>query len=137
MDAERHTKRMASAAGRFKLWVRSVKRDAHALYLAARDPRVPWYAKALAALVAAYALSPIDLIPDFIPVLGLLDDALLLPLGIWAAVKLIPQDVMAEHRRAAEQAAMKPVSSAAALAIVVLWAISLPVALWIGYRLVH
>jgi uncharacterized membrane protein YkvA (DUF1232 family) len=128
---------MARAAGRFKLWARSVKRDAHALYLAARDPRVPWHAKALAALVAAYALSPIDLIPDFIPVLGLLDDALLLPLGIWAAVKLIPPDVMAEHRRAAEQAATKPVSSAAALAIVVLWAISLGIAVWIAYSLVR
>jgi uncharacterized membrane protein YkvA (DUF1232 family) len=137
MNGERHTKGMVNAAGRFKRWVRSVKRDAHALYLAARDPRVPWHAKTLAAVVAAYALSPLDLIPDFIPVLGLLDDALLLPLGIWAAVQLIPRDVMAEHRRAAEQATTEPVSSAAALAIVVLWAISLGIAVWIGYRLVR
>jgi uncharacterized membrane protein YkvA (DUF1232 family) len=137
MNGERRTNGTARAAGQFKLWARSVKRDAHALYLAARDPRVPWYAKALAALVAAYALSPIDLIPDFIPVLGLLDDALLLPLGIWAAVKLIPPDVMAEHRRAADEAATKPVSSAAALAIVVLWAISVGIAVWVAYLLVR
>ena len=73
----------------------------HALYLASRDPRVPWYAKALAVCIAAYALSPIDLIPDFIPVLGYLDDAILLPLGILLVVRMIPPDVMAEHRAAA------------------------------------
>jgi uncharacterized membrane protein YkvA (DUF1232 family) len=71
---------------KLKDWARSIKRDAHALYLAARDPRVPWYAKALALCVAGYALSPIDLIPDFIPVLGYLDDLILVPLGIWAVV---------------------------------------------------
>ena len=65
-------------------WARVVKRDAHAIYLAARDPRVPWYAKALALCVAGYALSPIDLIPDFVPVLGYLDDVIIVPLGILA-----------------------------------------------------
>ncbi len=83
---------------RAKSWSRSIKRDVVALWLAARDPRVPWYAKAVAAMVAAYALSPIDLIPDFIPVLGYLDDLLIVPLGIMAAVKLIPPDVMNNTR---------------------------------------
>lgn len=80
-------------------WARTIKRDVHALYLAARDPRTPWYAKVLAVCVAGYALSPIDLIPDFIPVVGYLDDAILVPLGILAVVKMIPPEVMAEHRR--------------------------------------
>jgi uncharacterized membrane protein YkvA (DUF1232 family) len=74
------------------------KRDAHALYLCARDPRVPWYAKGLAAAVAAYAASPIDLIPDFIPVVGYLDDLIIVPLGIVLVVKMIPPGIMAEHR---------------------------------------
>jgi uncharacterized membrane protein YkvA (DUF1232 family) len=88
-------------AGRLKEWARVIKRDVHALYLASRDPRVPWYAKALAVAVAAYALSPIDLIPDFIPVLGYLDDLILLPLGILLVVWLIPPEIMAEHRELA------------------------------------
>ena len=81
-----------------KQWARIVKRDAHAIYLASRDPRVPWYAKVLALCVAGYALSPIDLIPDFVPVLGYLDDVIIVPLGILAVVKLIPPEIMAEHR---------------------------------------
>jgi len=85
-------------ASKLKDWSRTIKRDAHAVYLAARDPRVPWYAKALALCVAGYALSPIDLIPDFIPVLGYLDDVILVPFGIWAVVKLIPAEIMTEHR---------------------------------------
>src|SRR6188508_624785 len=96
--------------GRLKGWARSVRRDAHAVYLAARDPRTPWYAKALAVCVAGYALSPIDLIPDFIPVLGYLDDAIIVPLGILAVVKLIPADVMADNRAAAAVAAERPAS---------------------------
>ena len=88
-------------------WARRLKRDVHALWLAGRDPRTPWYAKALAVAVAAYALSPLDLIPDFIPVLGWLDDLIIVPLGIVLAVRLIPADVMEEHRRAAERAASK------------------------------
>src|SRR4051812_9464505 len=94
-------------------WARSVKRDLHAVYLAARDPRTPWYAKALALCVAGYALSPIDLIPDFIPVLGYLDDAVIVPLGILAVVKLIPSDVMADSRAAAAARAERPVSRTA------------------------
>lgn len=90
-------------------WARAAKRDVLALWLARRDPRVPWPAKLLAALVAAYALSPIDLIPDFIPVLGQLDDLILIPLGIVLAVRLIPDDVLEELRgRAATSVRPRP-----------------------------
>ena len=82
-------------------WARTLRRDVLALYLAAHDPRVPWYAKAVAACVAVYALSPIDLIPDFIPILGYLDDLVLVPLGIWLAIRLIPPSLLEEHRHAA------------------------------------
>ena len=92
-----------------KRWASAIKRDVVALWLAARDPRVPWLAKAVAAAVAAYALSPIDLIPDFIPVLGYLDDAVLVPLGILLAVRLIPAPVMADLRAKAS-AQDRPVS---------------------------
>lgn len=109
---------------RIKSWARTVKRDVQALYLAARDSRTPWYAKAVALGIAAYALSPIDLIPDFIPVLGYLDDAILLPLAIMLAVRLVPPDVMAEHRAAAAAAQARPVSRAGAAAVVALWLLS-------------
>src|SRR4051812_20629237 len=82
-------------------WGRRVKRDAFALWLAARDPRVPWYAKLLAGAVAAYALSPIDLIPDFVPILGYVDDLIIVPAGIVLATRLIPDALMAEFRAAA------------------------------------
>src|SRR3982074_3086763 len=91
-----------------KQWARALKRDVTMLYLAARHPRVPWYAKALAGFVAAYALSPIDLIPDFIPVLGYLDDLIIVPLGIWLVIALIPEDVMREYRAMASAAAQRP-----------------------------
>ena len=84
---------------RIKAWARNLKRDSHAIYLASRDPRVPWYAKALAIGVAAYALSPIDLIPDFIPVIGYLDDLVIVPLGLWLAYRLIPDHIIADARR--------------------------------------
>ena len=84
-----------------RAWAGALRRDVVALYLAARDPRVPWYAKAVALAVAAYAASPIDLIPDFIPVLGFLDELVVLPLGIMLAVRLIPAGIMDEHRAAA------------------------------------
>jgi uncharacterized membrane protein YkvA (DUF1232 family) len=84
-------------AGKLKDWARAIKRDVYAVYLAARDPRVPWYVKALALCVAGYALSPIDLIPDFIPVIGYLDDLVIVPLGIVAVVKLIPPEIMVEQ----------------------------------------
>ena len=104
-----------------KAWATGVKRDVVALHLAARDPRVPWCAKAVALAVAAYAVSPIDLIPDFIPVLGYLDELVILPLGIMLAVRLVPPEVMAEHRAAASSVARRPASHVAAAAIVGVW----------------
>lgn len=106
---------------RLKQWARAIKRDTHALYLAARDPRVPWYAKVLALAVAAYALSPIDLIPDFIPVLGYLDDLIIVPLGIVAAIRLIPPGIIAEHRAVAAAAQERPTSRTAAATIIAIW----------------
>jgi uncharacterized membrane protein YkvA (DUF1232 family) len=108
-------------AGRLTAWARTLKRDVHAVYLAARDPRTPWYAKALALAVAGYALSPIDLIPDFIPVVGYLDDLILVPAGLWLVIRLIPADVLAEHRALADAASSRPVSRTAAAAIVAIW----------------
>ncbi len=106
---------------RMKAWAKALKRDVVALWRAARDPRVPWMAKAVAGLVAAYALSPIDLIPDFVPVLGYLDDLLIVPAGIWLAVRLVPADILEEHRRAAAEAGGRPVSRAGMVAILVIW----------------
>jgi uncharacterized membrane protein YkvA (DUF1232 family) len=121
-------------ADRLKDWARIIKRDAHAIYLAARDRRTPWYAKALALCVAGYALSPIDLIPDFIPVLGYLDDVILVPLGVLAVLKLIPPEIMAEHRRTAALAAEKPISRTAAIVIALIWAASIALTGWLSYR---
>jgi len=89
--------------------------------LAAHDPRTPWFAKTLALFVAAYAVSPIDLIPDFIPVLGYLDDLVIVPLGILMVVWLIPAEVMKEHREAADIATERPVSRLAAGVIICIW----------------
>ena len=119
---------------RLKRWARSIKRDVHALYLASRDPRVPWYVKALAMAVAAYALSPIDLIPDFIPVIGYVDDLVIVPLGIMAVVRMIPADVMAEHRAAAALAASRPTSRAGLIFIVALWILLAGLAGWLVYH---
>jgi len=117
---------------RLKEWARGMKRDILALYLAARDPRVPWYAKVMAALVAAYAFSPIDIIPDFIPVLGYLDDLVLLPLGIVIVIRLIPDDVMDDLRRQAlERAHSRPRSLAGAMVVVLLWAAAAALTIWV------
>lgn len=116
-----------------KQWARSIKRDVHAVYLASRDSRVPWYAKALAIAVAAYALSPIDLIPDFIPVIGYLDDLVIVPLGIMAVVRMIPAEVMAEHRAAAALAATRPTSRAGLIFIVAIWILLATLAAWLVY----
>ncbi len=118
-----------------KTWARALRRDAHAIFLASRDPRVPWAVKLLALAVAGYALSPIDLIPDFIPVLGYLDDLIIVPLGIRLVIALIPEDVMDEYRAAASVAAQRPVSKAAAMVIVALWISGAAVLGWIA--LVH
>lgn len=100
---------------------RRLRIDAHAAWLAARDPRTPWHARALGLLVTAYALSPIDLIPDFIPVLGLLDDAVLIPLGLWLFVKLVRAELFEEHRAAAASAAERPVSRAGIALVLAAW----------------
>jgi len=120
-------------ANRLATWAQAIKRDVHALYLAGRDPRVRWYAKALAVVVAAYAFSPIDLIPDFIPVLGYLDDLILLPLGILLVVRLIPPEILAEHR-AASSSSPRRVSRLAAVVIVCLWAALAALVAWLVYR---
>ncbi|WP_431268564.1 YkvA family protein [Dankookia sp. P2] len=106
---------------RLKDWARAIRRDVHALWLAARDPRTPWAARLLALLIAAYALSPIDLIPDFIPVLGLLDEAILLPLAILLAIRLIPAPLLAEFRATAAAAEARPGSRAGAAFVVLVW----------------
>lgn len=113
---------------RLRRWAKVLKRDVLALWLALRDPRTPLAAKLVAAVVVAYALSPIDLVPDVIPVLGLLDDALLLPLGILLAVRLIPPPLMADLRRRAE-GLPRPRSWAGAALVVALWLV-LATALW-------
>lgn len=114
----------------FRSWAKSIKRDVVALWLAARDPRVPWYAKVVAAAVAAYALSPVDLIPDFIPVLGYLDDLLIVPLGIVAAVKLIPVPVMADLRMKSLHYE-RPKSTAGLIAIFLIWAAGIALTAWL------
>jgi len=112
--------------------VRNLKRDVVAIALAVRDPRVPWYAKVVGVCVVAYALSPIDLIPDFVPVLGYLDDLVLVPLGLLLVLRLIPADVMAEHRVAASAIAERPVSRAGAAAVIVVWlAAAFLLAIWL------
>ncbi len=100
---------------------RQLKMEVYAVYLAYRDPRVPWYAKLVAACVVGYAFSPIDLIPDPIPVLGYLDDLVIVPLGIALALRLIPPDVMAECREKAQAAQDKPTNWVAAGVIIAIW----------------
>ena len=114
---------------RWKQRASQLKQEVHALALACKDPRVPWYAKLLAVCIVAYALSPIDLIPDFIPVLGYLDDLILIPLGIYLLLKLIPPEVLAESRSRAKAAAdlKSPTRWLAAGVIIAIWII---VALW-------
>ena len=109
---------------------RNLKRQTLAAYLACRDPRTPWYAKFLGLLVAGYAFSPIDLIPDFIPVLGYLDDLILIPLGIALVIQMIPREVMTECREKAEAGLGrdKPKNWPAAMVIVVIWILAL---LWL------
>lgn len=118
-----------------KTWAGGMKRDVYALYIAARDPRTPWSAKLIAFIVAAYALSPIDLIPDFVPVVGYLDDLLLVPLGIMLAVRLIPPPLMAEYREAARHIGARPVSLSAAVVVGTIWvAVILTGSIWVSRR---
>ena len=116
-----------------KVWANRIKRDGVTLWFAGKHPGTPWFAKALGLFVVAYALSPIDLIPDFIPVLGYVDDILLLPALIWLTVKLLPELVLAECRVQADawmtEKGSKPSSRAGAIMIIVLW-IALGIAAW-------
>ncbi len=116
---------MMQAFGSWKRRAQQLKRETYAVYLALKDPRVPWYARLVAGLVVAYAFSPIDLIPDFIPVLGYLDDLVLLPLGIALTIKLLPPDVLAECRAQAAEALAdgRPTNWAAALVIIAIWVV--------------
>ena len=108
---------------RWKQWARQLKTEVYAIYVAYRDPRVPWYARVFAVCVAAYAFSPIDLIPDPIPLIGYLDDLILIPLGIQLALRMIPAEVMAESREKAREIMRqgKPVNRVAAVVIVAIW----------------
>jgi uncharacterized membrane protein YkvA (DUF1232 family) len=115
---------------RLRHWAQALKKDVIALSIAGRDARVPWYAKAAALAIAAYALSPIDLIPDFIPVLGYLDEVIILPVLLFLVVKMIPAPLMAEFREEAQRRAERPTSRAGALAIITLWITAFGLTLW-------
>ena len=124
-------------ADKIRRWAKRLKRDGLTLWFAGKHRATPWYAKALGVFVVAYALSPIDLIPDFIPVLGYLDEVLLLPGLIWLAIKLLPPQVLAECREAADDwmktQGRKPSSSIGAVAILLLWAaVGLLLWNWLG-----
>jgi len=106
---------------RLKRWAGRLKVETYALYLAYRDPRVPWYARVFAALVVGYAFSPIDLIPDPIPVIGYLDDLILVPLGIALAIRMVPAEILAECRERAREFSKKPVNRVAAVVVVAVW----------------
>ena len=123
-----------SISDNLKSWARRIKRDGVALWFAGKNPRTPWYAKALGVFVVAYALSPIDLIPDFIPVLGYVDDVMLLPALIWLTIRLLPPEVLAECRSQAEEwmqtKGSKPSSRAGALLVVAVW-LAMGVVAWV------
>lgn len=114
--------------GRLRRWAKRLERDALTVWLAARDPAVPVLAKIVAALTAAYAFSPIDFIPDFIPVLGLVDDLLIVPAGVWLVLRLVPAPVIARLREKAEGLGKKPVSKAGLAIILSVWGLLLVIA---------
>lgn len=113
-----------------KAKAKALKKEILALHMAATHPKTPWYAKALVICVVGYAVSPIDLIPDFIPVLGLLDDLFLLPIGIAAVLKMIPADVMAECRQKCEETDRKPEGKTAMFVIIAIWVALLALVAW-------
>ena len=116
---------------------RRLKTETYALIIAYRDPRTPWVAKAWTSLVVAYTFSPIDLIPDFVPVLGYLDDVILVPLGIVVALRLIPAEVLADARAAAHQqveAGEQPFGKAGAILVVAIWLLALALVIWVIVR---
>lgn len=111
--------------------IHRIRVDVHAAWLSARDPRTPWYARAFGLALAAYALSPIDLIPDFIPVLGLLDEAIILPAGLWLFTRMLPPGLFAEHRAEAAAAAEHPRSAYGAIIVVLLWVLAALLIAWL------
>ena len=121
---------------RLKTWARALKRDVMTLWFVLKHPDTPWYARALAAVITAYALSPIDLIPDFIPVLGYLDDLIIVPAGVWLLLRIIPDQVLADSRAQSEQwfqePKKKPRSLAGLVIVLALWG----VAAWAAYRVI-
>ena len=125
-----------SVIEKWKQRVRHLKTETYAIYLAYKDSRVPWYAKILIAFVVAHTFSPIDLIPDFIPVLGYLDDLIIAPLGIALAIRMIPEDVMAECREAAQGAIGqdRPTSWTGAVVIIAIWLLIAALAVVILFR---
>lgn len=131
-----------TSSSALRQWARRLKRETFALCLASKDPRVPWYARLLVACVVGYAFSPIDLIPDAIPILGYLDDLILVPLGVALALRLIPPAVLDECRAQAQELIDRgrPVSRAAAAVIVAIWLLTAALVLvaaarWLGLRL--
>ena len=125
-------------------WAKELKQQTLVVYFAARDPRTSWPVRLLALLVAAYALSPIDLIPDFIPVLGYLDDLIIVPLGLVLVLRLVPHPVMLAAREKAAAAVDRPVSRAMATVIVAIWVVAMGgMGLWlwqsglVGWALAH
>lgn len=123
----------------WKSRARQLKRETYALYLAYRDPRTPWYARLFAALVVGYAFSPIDLIPDFIPLLGYLDDLVIVPLGVLLALRMIPPAVWAESRERAREAMAEggPVSRWAAVVVVLIWLLIAAVGILVMVRVLR
>jgi uncharacterized membrane protein YkvA (DUF1232 family) len=120
-----------------KARVQELKREAYAIYIAARDPRTPWYAKALIFFVVAHTFSPIDLIPDFIPILGYLDDLIITPGGIWLVVRLIPPEVMADARAtAATHSVAGNAGKVGAVLIVLVWIIAAALAIYFFVRFI-
>jgi uncharacterized membrane protein YkvA (DUF1232 family) len=119
------------ALSKLREWAKELKQKTLIVYFAARDRRIPWLVRVLALLVAAYALSPIDLIPDFIPVLGYLDDLIIVPLGLMVVLRLVPPEVMQSAREQATAAVEKPASRAMAVIIMTSWGVAVAVlGLW-------
>lgn len=124
---------MSGLVARLRLKARAIKRETYVLYLACRDPRTPWYVKVLAGGIVAYAISPIDLIPDFIPIIGYLDDVIIVPIGIAAALRLVPRDVLADCRARALADPQRPTSRAAGAIIIAIWSVAAIIVLWLLY----
>jgi uncharacterized membrane protein YkvA (DUF1232 family) len=119
---------------KWKRWARQLSAQTYALYLAYRHPKTPWYAKVFAALIVGYVFSPIDPIPDFIPLVGLLDEMVVVPIGVLLAAKMIPPDVMQEGQEKAREVAEgeKPVSRVAAVVIVAVWLLCVALAVFLA-----